>query len=158
MNIGQAAGMAAALCIEFNCQPQQLPVRKLQSALLQDSHAPSAIIPLFNLPPQHPDWLYWQTYYLDSPEAYPLDGNCPVTTTINNNNAIDSLKIYRGSFQRYGFQDYGITLSGENKTWQLITIYPEVDRQLLDYSSTDITVIGNKNRSLNSLTIELIGT
>lgn len=159
MNIGQAAGMAAALCIEFNCQPQELPVRKLQLALLQDSHAPSAIIPLFNLPPQHPDWLYWQTYYLDSPEAYPLDGNCPVTTTINNNNnAIDSLKIYRGSFQRYGFQDYGITLSGENRTWQLITIDSEVDRQLLDYSSTDITVIGNKNRSLNSLTIELIGT
>jgi hypothetical protein len=157
MNIGQAAGMAAALCIEFNCQPQELSVRKLQLALLQDSQAPAAIIPLFNLPPQHPDWLYWQSYYLNRPEAYPLDGNCPVTKTINNN-AIESSKIYRGSFDRYGFQDYGITLPEENKTWQLITIDSEVDRQLLDYSSTDITVIGNKNRSLNSLTIELIGT
>ena len=52
MNIGQAAGMAAALCIKFKCQPQELPVRKLQEALLIDKFAPAAVVPLFNLPPR----------------------------------------------------------------------------------------------------------
>jgi hypothetical protein len=75
MNIGQAAGMAAALCVELGCQPRDLPVRRLQEALLQDPVAPAAIIPLFNLPANHPDWLYWQRYYLDNPEDYPATGN-----------------------------------------------------------------------------------
>jgi hypothetical protein len=75
MNIGQAAGMAAALCIELGCQPRDLPVRRIQEALLQDPVAPAAIIPLFNLPPNHPDWLYWQRYYLDNPQDYPPTGN-----------------------------------------------------------------------------------
>jgi hypothetical protein len=74
MNIGQAAGMAAALCVELDCQPRDLPVRRLQEALLQDPVAPAAIIPLFNLPSNHPDWLYWQRYYLDNPEDYPNSG------------------------------------------------------------------------------------
>jgi hypothetical protein len=77
MGIGQAAGMAAALCVERGCQPRELLAKDLQQALLQDSHAPAAIIPLFNLPPHHPDWLHWQRYYLDNPEAYPASGDCP---------------------------------------------------------------------------------
>lgn len=77
MGIGQAAGMAAALCVELNCQPRDLAVRDLQEALLQDKQARTAIIPLFNLPPNHPEWLHWQRYYLDHPEAYPVSGNCP---------------------------------------------------------------------------------
>jgi hypothetical protein len=74
MNIGQAAGMAAALCAIAGCQPRDLPVRRIQEALLEDPIAPAALIPLFNLPPNHPDWLYWQRYYLDNPENYPSSG------------------------------------------------------------------------------------
>ncbi|HLO48769.1 MAG TPA: FAD-dependent oxidoreductase [Kamptonema sp.] len=77
MGIGQAAGMAAALCAEMNIQPRDLPVRVLQEALLQDSMAPAAIVPLFNLTPNRPDWLYWQRYYLDRPDEYPASGDCP---------------------------------------------------------------------------------
>ncbi|MBW4547219.1 MAG: FAD-dependent oxidoreductase [Symplocastrum torsivum CPER-KK1] len=75
MNIGQAAGMAAALSVSLNCQPRDLQVRSIQEALLQDPVAPAAIIPLFNLPSNHPDWLSWQRYYLDNPENYPATGN-----------------------------------------------------------------------------------
>jgi hypothetical protein len=75
MNIGQAAGMAAALCVILECQPRDLPVRRIQEALLQDAVAPAAIVPLFNLPSNHPDWLYWQRYYLDNPGDYPMTGN-----------------------------------------------------------------------------------
>jgi hypothetical protein len=152
MNIGQAAGMAAALCIESNCQLAELPIKMLQLALLSDRHASAAVIPLYNLTPQHPDWRKWQTYYLDRPEDYPLDGNCPVET-IDRYPAITN-NIYRGSFQRCGFQEYTITLN--DQTWQLITIDPQIDQQLLDYRSIDITVAGRLNKSGNWLIVEQI--
>ncbi|MFQ3616653.1 MAG: FAD-dependent oxidoreductase [Cyanobacteriota bacterium] len=77
LGLGQAAGMAAALCIERACSPHNLPVRELQAALLEDPTAPAAVVPLYNLPPDHPDWLRWQRYYLDHPDQYPSDGNVP---------------------------------------------------------------------------------
>ena len=76
MNIGQAAGMAAALCAESGCQPRDLPVRVLQEALLQDSEARAAVIPLFNLTLDRSDWIDRQRYYLDRPQAYPASGEC----------------------------------------------------------------------------------
>jgi hypothetical protein len=76
MNIGQAAGMAAALCAASGCQPRDLPVRVLQEALLQDSQARAAVIPLFNLTLDRSDWIDRQRYYLDRPEAYPASGEC----------------------------------------------------------------------------------
>ncbi|MEB3230124.1 MAG: FAD-dependent oxidoreductase, partial [Leptolyngbyaceae bacterium] len=79
MNLGQAAGMAAALCIEANVQPRELAVRTLQNALLEEAIAPAAIMPLLNLAPSHPDWLYWQRYYLDRGDV-PPDGNVPGLT------------------------------------------------------------------------------
>ncbi|NEQ96686.1 MAG: FAD-dependent oxidoreductase [Cyanothece sp. SIO2G6] len=76
MNLGQAAGMAAALCLETKVQPRDLPVRSLQNALLEEAIAPAAVIPLFNLTPHHPDWLHWQRHYLNNGEI-PQDGNVP---------------------------------------------------------------------------------
>jgi hypothetical protein len=79
MNIGQAAGMAAALCAEAGCQPRDLSVRVLQEALLQDSEARAAVVPLFNLTLERSDWLDRQRYYLDRPQAYPASGECPLS-------------------------------------------------------------------------------
>jgi hypothetical protein len=130
MNLGQAAGMAAALCIERTCQPQELPIRELQEALLTDAFAPAAVIPLFNLVPEHPEWLHWQRYYLDHPEAYPLDGNCPCAEISSDR---QKSPLYRGIFQRKQLQDYRIALTEPiaqaGQSWTLITVRPEVDRQ-----------------------------
>ncbi len=71
LGIGQAAGLAAALCVERHCQPRELPVQALQEALLTDPLAPAALVPLLDLPPTHPDWLHWQRRYLAAPETYP---------------------------------------------------------------------------------------
>ncbi|MGK7891547.1 MAG: FAD-dependent oxidoreductase [Leptolyngbyaceae cyanobacterium] len=76
MNLGQAAGMAAALCIEANVQPRELAVRSLQNALLEDAIAPAAVMPLINLSPHHPDWFHWQQYYLNQGDV-PKDGKVP---------------------------------------------------------------------------------
>jgi hypothetical protein len=150
MNIGQAAGIAAALCIESNCQPWELPVRKIQETLLTDKFAPAAVIPLYNLLPEHPDWLKWQRYYLDNPEAYPIDGNCSCSNSVIS--ALDTGNYYQGIFYRYGYQDYIIRLTEPmeltSQSWQLITLHPEVNRQLENYQEGQlITVVGRLNNS-----------
>ena len=77
LGIGQAAGMAAALCVEQKCSPRELKVRSLQVALVHDHTAPAAVIPLFNLPPSHPQWLTLQTHYFEDVSAYLPNGNHP---------------------------------------------------------------------------------
>ncbi len=157
MNIGQAAGMAAKLCIEYNCQPRELEVRNIQEALLQDKFAPSAVIPLFNLSPEDPQWLYWQRYYLEHPENYPLDGNYPQKNL--DNYLVLKGNYYRGLFHRHGEQDYRFTIKEPQniaqKSWQLITIYPQINQQLLDLKNgVEINVVGRFNFAGNWLIIE----
>ncbi len=159
MNIGQAAGMAAALCVEFNCQPQELSVRKVQEALLTDKFAPAAVIPLYNLSPENPVWLEWQRYYLDYPEDYPLDGNCPIA--VSEPLEVDSSNYHRGEFYRYGDQQYEIKLNPAKnydcQVWKLITVHPEINQQLFDYKSgQQIAVAGKFNAAGNWLLVESI--
>ena len=158
MNIGQAAGMAAALCIESNCQPRELEVRSLQQALLTDPVAPSAVIPLFNLSPNHPQWLHWQQYHLEHPENYPLDGNFPGDdiediTAANN-------QIYQGTFRCCDEQNYNIILKNslfKQKTYGLITLHSTVNQQLFDYpQNKPISVLGRVSKTGYWLIVEKI--
>ncbi len=166
MGIGQAAGMAAAMCVEFNCQPRDLPVRRLQEALLQ-LRFPAAMIPLFNLPPDHPEWLDWQLYYLNNPEAYPATGNCPY---LSKNQYYYSQKYYvkirqkdyfHGIFHRLGQQDYRFTITtpAENQLppLQLVTLRSHIDEQLQTFSDKQpIQICGRWNRAGNWLLVEHI--
>ena len=78
LGIGQAAGMAAALCVEKGRWPRELRsqggVRQLQTALIRDSKAPAAVVPLFNLSPDCSNWAEIQQHYLAYPEQYPHSG------------------------------------------------------------------------------------
>ena len=159
MNIGQAAGMAAKLCIENKCQPRELEVRTLQEALLQDEFAPSAVIPLFNLSPKDPQWLYWQKHYLEHPETYPIDGNYP-EKNIDNNFVVEG-NCYRGIFHIYGKQEYKFTITEpqdiKETSWQLITIYPQINQQLLNLKDgLEINIVGRLNFAGNWLLVEKI--
>ncbi|GAB4205611.1 MAG: FAD-dependent oxidoreductase [Coleofasciculaceae cyanobacterium] len=174
MNIGQAAGIAAALCIELGCQPRDLPVRHLQNTLLQDSVAPSAMIPLLNLPANHPDWLYWQRYYLDNPENYPTTGNVSVQELkigrLNVERWEDNLQpanlqpsTFTGIFQRCDEQDYTLTVTEPviraGQTWMLITLQPEVNEQLQAFTNQQaIALWGRLNESGGWLVVEKIDT
>ncbi|MEG4529598.1 FAD-dependent oxidoreductase [Microcoleus sp. D2_18a_D3] len=134
MNIGQAAGMAAALCAESGCQPRDLPVRVLQEALLQDSEASAAVIPLFNLTRARSDWLDWQRYYLDRPEAYPASGECQESVEKQSSQTANTHSQFSGIFRRLGEQDWTLTLTSPAsltcQTWQLVTLDSETDRFL----------------------------
>jgi len=159
MNIGQAAGMAAALCVERNCQPRDLPVRILQLALLQDSRATSALIPLFNLPPDHPDWLRWQQYYLDNPNSYPADGT--VQRADYDYTLTHSQLTYTGIFIRRGSQDYSLAITQptelQGQIWIIVTRRAHVEQKLglLAHQQT-LTVAGSLNHSLQNFIVEEI--
>ncbi len=156
MNAGQAAGMAAALCIELNCQPAELSVRSLQEALLTDSLAPAAVVPLYNLVPQHPEWLNWQRYYLDNPDLYPVDGNCPCKDISVERSTGD---FYRGVFHRHDDLEYSITLTDKGnlneRVWNLVTLDPKVNQQLLSCTEGElISLVGRCNMAGGWLVVE----
>lgn len=150
MNIGQAAGMAAALCAESGCQPRELSVRVLQEALLQDSQASVAVIPLFNLTPGRSDWLDWQRYYLDRPEAYPASGECQESVEKKSSQTANTHSQFSGIFRRLGEQDWTLTLtspaSAAGQTWQLVTLDSETNRFLQSCETEKpLTVWGRLN-------------
>jgi hypothetical protein len=166
MNIGQATGMAAGLCVELRCQPRDLSVRTIQDALLQDPVAPAAIIPLFNLPSDHPDWLYWQRYYLDNPEDYPKTGDVSFPTLNTRRFPVLSwdknlqLETFSGIFQRRGDeQDYAIAVTKPaayaGLSYMLVTLQSEINEKLRTCSNQQqLTIRGRLNKSGNWIVVE----
>jgi hypothetical protein len=143
MNIGQAVGMAAALCIENNCQPRDLPVNLLQEALLSEPTAPASIIPLFNLTPDHPEWREIQLNYLKNPEDYPISGYFPDNKFISSINKVDQNlykncnQEFQGIFLADNPQSYRITVtfprSHQGENWRLVTLHPDIDSYWREY-------------------------
>ncbi len=162
LGIGQAAGMAAALCVQRRCQPRQLPVRVLQEALLSDAIAPAAVVPLFNLPPAHPNWVSRQRHYLDHPDTYPASGNCPSLKHALSSAPVDPyLQKLTGTFHRQAEQDYRFTSSdptrGNVHTWTLVTLEPQVNEQLQNcLNGQTLTVQGWLNPAGNWLRVQTI--
>ncbi|MDF5730014.1 MAG: FAD-dependent oxidoreductase [Rhizonema sp. PD38] len=166
MGIGQAAGMAAALCVELNLSPRNLPVRTLQAALLQEA-SPVALVPLFNLLPSHPDWLHWQLYYLENPDAYPQDGNCPGSLPLQyyyveqNQVRLRSNKCFKGIFHHLAPQDYRFTITAPIEHYglcvQLITVRSHIDEELQRYvDQGTLTIWGRLNLAADWLLVEHI--
>ncbi len=158
LGIGQAAGMAAALCIEQNCQPRDLPGRSLQDALLTDAIAPTAVIPLFNQPIAHPEWLYWQRFYLNQPDAYPGSGSAPTQQECNQRTmdcdlTTTQLKL-SGIFNRLSNQQYELFITAPtsliSRTVSLVTLNADIDHlfECLDAEQT-IVVAGRINYAGN---------
>jgi hypothetical protein len=160
LGLGQAAGMAAALCIEQNCQPRDLDVRSLQMALLTDRVAPATLIPLWNVAPGHPDWLAIQKEYLHHPDRYPLDGYHPQL-------AIPPVvepegKLFSGWFERWDSQNYRLhvdaaTSGAATASLSLVTLNAAVDEKLKTYPDrTSITLWGRENLAGKWLIVEAI--
>ncbi|MBW4473032.1 MAG: FAD-dependent oxidoreductase [Stenomitos rutilans HA7619-LM2] len=172
LGIGQAAGMAAALCVEQGCQPRELKVRSLQEALLSDAIAPAAVIPLLNLPFNDPDWLYWQRYYLDHPDAYPADGNVPLKraapkqgtkplSTLVPSLTLAAVQEALGSFQRNGNQNYTMLVLEPPElnglTLKLVTLDANINQQLTTIALEQwLAVSGTVNMAGGWLLVETI--
>ncbi|AIE73810.1 MULTISPECIES: FAD-dependent oxidoreductase [unclassified Synechocystis] len=157
MNTGQAVGMVAALSVEKNCDPQNLNVHDVQEALIGDRQAPAAVIPLFNLSVDHPEWLKWQRYYLDNPDEYPQSGHCPVDVSLAKLPLAKNQLVYSGEFQKNVNQTYQLICRELGKSIQVITERPEVAEQLIDFNhSQKVTLGGRYNPAGNWLVVEAV--
>ena len=156
LGIGQAAGMAAALCIEQNCQPRELNVRSLQLALIADEAAPAAIFPLFNLSPSHPEWYDWQRYYIDHPESYPNSGECPARSSVQSPSA--TARSFRGTFECEAVQNYTLrSIDAPEQLWSIVTLRSEIDAQLHQIQSGQLlNGLGKYNQSANWILVEAL--
>lgn len=140
LGLGQAAGMAAALCVEHQCQPRELSVRQLQLALIHEPTAPAAVIPLLNVPPSHPDWQHWQQHYLNQPETYPLNGQVPYLdeqawktpeSSANGGTCDRTRSQVSGIYRQLNHQSYGLENAGETYDgYSLVTLNADIDQQL----------------------------
>lgn len=164
LGLGQAAGMAAALCIENKCQPRELPVADLQKALLGDRHAPAAVIPSFDgLTENHggdrETWLAQQTQYCDAPETYPDDGY--LGTGAIAGQPSDNAQSIQGIVERQNPQTVNLRCSptpGQAaKQWHLVTLHPTVNQQLSELKTgQSITITACPNTAGNWLLVEAI--
>lgn len=143
LNIGQAAGAAAALCVQQGCQPRHLPVQRLQHILLR-ALAPAMIAPCFDVLPSDPAWLDQQQIYLSNPETYPLSGfvypmGCAPSSEV------PAANLFKGRYQRE--QVDGHRLINETDVLDLVAIAPQAVHQLMqvaDHSLVEVVGIPNK--------------
>lgn len=160
LGVGQAAGMAAALCVEQGCQPRELAVRSLQKALIGDRLAPTSVIPLFNLPPTHPQWEFWQLYYLEHPDSYPNNGCCPaiwkaeVEKSSSRRSQFDRTDLVqlRGTFKKLEQQEYRLEVTEpdpyRSQVLSLVTVNPQTNEVLQSLQANQIVqVLGKVNSS-----------
>ncbi|MGD1937835.1 MAG: FAD-dependent oxidoreductase [Cyanophyceae cyanobacterium] len=161
--LGQAAGMAAALCVEQNCQPRELAVEYVQEALLGDPIAPAAVIPSFDgLTENHggdqKNWLKQQRKFCVSPDTYPSNGCCGEATPPKPS---ETATIARGSVEREDANQVYLwtdpTHGWANQRWQLVTLHPSVAHQLAQLQHGQfIGVKAHPNSSGNWLLVEAV--
>ncbi|MGB3615873.1 MAG: FAD-dependent oxidoreductase, partial [Elainellaceae cyanobacterium] len=153
LGIGQAAGMAAALCCRHHCQPRDLPVRSLQEALLTDKTAPAAVIPLLNRIPQDPQWLQQQRDVLAYPERYrPMAGLSGPEIGGSQLRSPQALSIAgqlrKCKVSEYGLVTYSLVTNADSKPVTLITLVPWINAQLQQLpDGAAVTVAGQHNES-----------
>ncbi|MEB3184473.1 MAG: FAD-dependent oxidoreductase [Cyanobacteriota bacterium] len=147
MNVGQAAGLAAALCIRQGVLPAELPVRDLQLALIDDPRAPAGPLPLWDTPWHHPQWRQRQRRALANPSELDTEGQLagagvpdpwagphePGESSITGTLCPDG--------------DGGYQLQAETGSWPVITLEPGLHRWLQGIETPrQVSLIGCFNR------------
>ena len=158
LNIGQAAGAAAALAVQRGIPPCDLPVRELQERLIHDLLAPAAVLPLWDTPWHASDWADRQLLLLEAPDLLQGDGQLQRHVARANDpraGAAEPLETaWRGTVHADGQGGYlfsadRATASGAPRgstAWPLITLEPGLNRWLQDLERpTTTTLVGCLN-------------
>ncbi|MFM7266848.1 MAG: FAD-dependent oxidoreductase [Cyanobium sp.] len=144
LNLGQAAGLAAALCVRAGIDPPELPVRQLQEALIADPTAPAGPLPLWDTPWHHPQWRERQRLALAEPERLDGDGRLEVSGSpaglgqagAAEDPTIAPMEPGEGSWRGTAVPDGegGYRLAGSigpnGEPWRLITLEPALHHWL----------------------------
>jgi len=141
LNVGQAAGAAAALAVRVGVPAAQLPVRELQYALIADPLAPSAVAPLWDTSWHHPHWRERQEAVLANPQGLAADGSAaqePIPASRHE-------EQWSGTIQVEATGGFSIATSNGD-VWPVITLEPSMHRWLSQLeSSRSVELIGNVN-------------
>ncbi|MCP9858250.1 MULTISPECIES: FAD-dependent oxidoreductase [unclassified Cyanobium] len=146
LNIGQAAGLAAALCVRHGLEPAFLPVRRLQEALISDPFAPAGVLPLWDTPWHHPLWRERQLRALEAPERLDRRGQLGASAELAGlaPPPEPGERLWRGELVPDG--QGGYVLHGEAGAWPLITLEPALHHWLLGLEGpTSVALIGCLN-------------
>ncbi len=143
LNVGQAAGAAAALAVRTGVPPAELPVRALQECLIQDERAPSAVAPLWALPWHHPQWRERQLAALNTPDTI----HHPTATSQDSSSFAPELheRLFSGRLSPDGNGGFQLSMaSGES--WPVITLEPSLHRCLAHLDQPkEVDLIGCAN-------------
>lgn len=132
LNIGQAAGLAAALCVRLGLDPAELPLRQLQDALIADPKAPAGPLPLWDTPWHHPAWAQRQRQALDDPGRLDRHGQLADGAgglmDPHQAPAERGERLWQGELRPEG--DGGYSLLVDGRSWPLITLEPALHHWL----------------------------
>jgi len=151
LNIGQAAGLAAALCVRRNLDPAELPVLLLQQALVNDPQAPAAPLPLWDTPWHHPLWQERQHQALLEPshldgwgQLTPLPGRTTQPLDPQQAPVEPGERLWQGELRPDG--SGGFQLATADRLWPLITLEPALHHWLqLQDRPRQVALIGCAN-------------
>ena len=141
LNIGQAAGVTAALAAEQGVDPWDLDTATVQQALLHDPAAPAAVMPIWDWPAWHPHWREAQLGALNNLDALNGSGELePFACRELARPAPDEAPLESGAVELVGqlrrSQDQAYTLRTDRAELSLITLEPAVERCLQEHPSS----------------------
>ena len=152
LNLGQVAGLAAAMAVRQGCAVGDLAVDAIQSALIHEPHAPAAVLPIWDWPHWHPHWAEAQTRGLAMPDQLNARGHLAGASSSNlkqpglnqapnQRHEIDLSGVVRGNAEE------GYQLQTAEEIWPLITLEPAVHHWLAasDHSGQRLNLRGIKN-------------
>ncbi len=146
LNIGQAAGLAAALCCQGNMLPADLAPQQLQQALINDPQAPAAPLPLWDTPWHHPQWRQRQWRAIDDPSGLNRHGELPGDATLEpwQGPPQRGERLWQGELQPDGSGGFGLLVAG--RLWPLITLEPALHHWLLAQDRPrQVAMLGSAN-------------
>jgi hypothetical protein len=152
LNLGQVAGLAAAMAVRQGCAVGDLAVDAIQSALIHEPQAPAAVLPIWDWPHWHPHWAEAQTRGLVQPDQLNARGHLAGASSSNlkqpglnqapnQRHEIDLSGVVRGNAEE------GYQLQTAEEIWSLITLEPAVHHWLAasDHSGQRLNFRGIKN-------------
>ena len=152
LNLGQVAGLAAALAVRQGCAIGDLAVDEIQSALIEEPQAPAAVLPIWDWPHWHPHWAEAQKQGLAQPEqldAWAEFAGRPsrdlkqpgLNQAPNQQHEIALNGVLTGNAEE------GYELKSADESWPLITLEPAIHHWLAstDHSGQRLNLRGIKN-------------
>ena len=152
LNLGQVAGLAAALAVRQGCAIGDLAVDEIQSALIDEPQAPAAVLPIWDWPHWHPHWAEAQKQGLAQPDQ--LDAWAELAGRPSRD--LKQPGLNQAPNQRHeialngvltGNAEEGYELKRADESWPLITLEPAIHHWLTstDHSGQRLNLRGIKN-------------